>query len=99
MAQIRELSKAQAIDADVIVRDAESLMRELESGQDEPHPTPTPHDAKEESHSIVHIDPHEQSDLSSDPHEQSHPSLDWIENPSQEDPTPSDREDPPVGVS
>lgn len=76
MQQIRELTKAQAIDADIIERDAESLMRELESSQDEPHPSPTPHDAEKESHSNVHINPHEQSPLN------------WIEpTPSpQEDP-------------
>ena len=91
MAQIRELSKSQAIDAQVIEADAESLMRELESSQDEPHPSPTPQDAKEESHLLTHIDPHEQTDLSSDPHEQS--PLDWI----QEDPTPLPQEDPPAG--
>lgn len=85
MQQIRELTKAQAIDAEVIERDAESLMRELESSQDEPHPAPTPHEPKEESHSTVHIDPHEQS------------TLDWIQNPQDIHPTPLSQEDPPVG--
>ena len=88
MAQIRELTKAQAIDADIIERDAESLMRELEnSGEPEPHPAPTPHEPETESHSIAHTDPHEQS----------HPPLNWIESPA-EDPTPSTQEDPPVGL-
>lgn len=87
MAQIRELTKAQAVDAEVIERDAASLLAELEnSGEPEPHPGPTPHDTYEESRASVHIDPHEQS----------HPPLDWIESP-EGDPTPSPQEDPPVG--
>lgn len=81
MAQILELTKAQATDAQIIDQDATSLMDELKTSQPEPHPAPTPHDAKEESHLLTHIDPHEQSPL------------DWI----QEDPTPLPQEDPPVG--
>ncbi len=88
MAQIRELTKAQAVDADIIERDAESLMRELESAGDDPHPPPSPQATKEESLSSSHIDPHEQT-----------PSLNWIQNPQDETPTPSDREDPPGRVS
>lgn len=87
MAQIRELTKAQAIDADIIERDAESLMRELESSQDDPHPPPSPQDAKEESHSISHTIPQERT----------HSPLDWIQP--DETPTPSDWEDPPGRVS
>lgn len=87
MAQIKELSKAQAIDADIIERDADSLMRELESAADAPHPPATPSSVEQESQLLTHIDPQERI----------HPSLDWIQ-PS-DDPTPSDREDPPVGVS
>jgi hypothetical protein len=84
MAQIRQLTNAQAVDAEIVERDAASLMAELEnSGADEPHPGPTPHDTDEESHSSVHIDPHEQ------------PPLDWIQPDG--DPTPSPQEDPPVG--
>lgn len=89
MAQIRELTKAQAIDADIIERDAESLMRELESAGDDPHPPPTPHDAKEESHSTMHTNPQERT----------HSPLDWIQNPPEETPTPLPQEDPPGGVS
>lgn len=86
MAQIRELTKAQAVDADVIERDAASLMAELEnSGGDEPHPPPTPQTAQEESLSLSHTIPHEQS----------HPPLNWVET----DPTPLPQEDPPGGVS
>lgn len=95
MAQIRELTKAQAVDVQVIEQDAESLIRELESARDEPHPAPTPHEPETESHSIAHTDPHEQFDSSSDPHEQS--TLDWIQNPQDIHPTPSPQEDPPVG--
>lgn len=62
MAQIRELTKAQAVDAQVIEHEAESLMRELESGQDEPHPVGTPQGADQESHLHLHIDPQEQFD-------------------------------------
>mgnify|MGYP000095915438 CR=1 FL=1 len=86
MAQIRELSKSQAVDAEVIERDAASLMDELKTGQAEPHRTPTPQSSETESHSTTHIDPHKQT-------------LSWIENPPDEDPTPSSEEDPPVGVS
>lgn len=82
MAEIRELAKAQAIDAEIVERDADSLMRELAA--DDPHPPPTPHAAERvlarESHTI----PHEQSHI---PHEQS--PLD------PEDPTPLPQEDPP----
>jgi hypothetical protein len=86
MAQIRELTKAQAVDADIIERDAESLMRELEnSSQDDPHRTPPPEATKEESLSSLHTIPQERTPL------------DWIQP--DETPTPSDWEDPPGGVS
>ena len=81
MAQIMELTKAQATDAQIIDHDAASLMDELKTGQPEPHPSPTPLEPEEESHLLTHIDPHER------------PPLNWIE----EDPTPSPQEDPPVG--
>lgn len=89
MAQIRELTKAQATDVEVIEHDAESLMRELESGQDEPHPHPTPHEDFGTPAYSTHINPHEQSEDSPTPQK----------NSQEPDPTPLDREDPPVGVS
>lgn len=61
MAEIRELAKAQAIDAEIVERDADSLMRELAA--DDPHPTPTPHDAELESGPEAHTIPHERSPL------------------------------------
>ncbi len=82
MAEIKELAKAQAIDAEIIERDADSLMRELAA--DDPHPTPTPHDAERDSGPETHTIPHEQPHI---PHEQSQ--LD------PEDPTPLPQEDPP----
>lgn len=82
MAEIRELAKAQAIDAEIVERDADSLMRELAA--DDPHPPPTPHAAERGPARESHTIPHERSPI---PHER--PQLD------PEDPTPLPQEDPP----
>lgn len=87
MAQIRELTKAQATDVEVIEHDAESLLAELAG--DGPHPSPTPHEDFGTPGCSTHINPHEQSEDSPTPQK----------NSQEPDPTPSDREDPPVGVS
>jgi len=91
MAQLKELTKAQAIDATLIDRQAEDLMAELSDTEektepDETHPSPTPTSEEEESLLRAHTIPHEQSPQS----------LNWIENLEDSDPTPSSEEDPPV---
>ena len=91
MQQLKELTKAQAIDTELIDRQADDLMAELADDsanppEDETHRTPTPQDAEEESRASMHTIPHEQSPKS----------LNWIENPDEDDPTPSSEEDPPV---
>ena len=87
MAQIMELTKAQATDAQIIDQDAASLMDELKTGQAEPHHPPDPTCTEEESQAGVHINPPKQS----------HSPLDWIQNPQDDDPTPSPQVHPPVG--
>lgn len=87
MAQIRELTKAQATDVEVIEHDAESLLAELAG--DGPHPSPTPHEDFGTPGCSTHINPHEQSEDSPTPQK----------NSQEPDTTPLDREDPPVGVS
>jgi hypothetical protein len=87
MAQIREITNAQAIDVTAIDADADSLLAELEagalgddvdSGGSVTHRTPTPQDASEESLAYIHTIPHERSAI---PHEL--------------DPPPSAQDDPP----
>lgn len=89
MQQLKELTKASAIDATLIDRQADDLMAELSaenSATDDTHRTPTPQSEQEESRASMHTIPHEQSPQS----------LNWIENPDEDDPTPSSEEDPPV---
>ena len=107
MAELRELVKAQAEDADVIDAAADSLLAELApiesndadadetvsiSGKDEPHHPGTPHAEDRSPAGRLHINPHEQTPISSDPHEHTPHSSNF----SSPDPTPSPQEDPPV---
>jgi hypothetical protein len=59
MAQIRELTKATAQDADIIEAQAASLLAELSPA--EPHHTPTPQTDEKESQAYPHTIPHEQN--------------------------------------
>ena len=90
MARLRDMMRAGATDAVMIETD--SLMDELSGKtlESDPHPYPTPTDAQAESHSQLHTIPHKQSQNSV---EQSPELLD------QDDPTPSDTEDPPLEES
>ena len=61
MAELKQLTNAEAIDVQAIDSDADSLLRELaESGEDETHPHPTPQTVSEESLANIHTIPHEQ---------------------------------------
>lgn len=87
MLKLRDMMKANATDADIIETD--SLMEELKQkpAASEPHPPPTPQAEQEESHVHVHTIPLESS--------QDLPAQE--KNLSEQDPTPSIQEDPPVG--
>jgi hypothetical protein len=88
LAKLRDMMKANAVDAEVIETD--SLMAELsleKSADGATHPSPTTSNARQESHSLLHTIPLESSELK--------PTL---ENSDQSDPTPSIQEDPPSGV-
>lgn len=83
LAKLRDMMKANAVDADVIETD--SLMQELSaenSGDRDTHPSPTTATRQAESHSLLHTIPHERSQ-------------DFSES---SDPTPSIEEDPPSEV-
>lgn len=66
MAQIKQLAKASAQDADIIEADAASLLAELSAS--DTHHTPSPLDGEKESQVYAHTIPHEQPAI---PHEQS----------------------------
>lgn len=77
MAQIREITNAQAEDVLTIDADADSLLAELamgetvegdDSGGDETHPPATPQTVESESPTNIHTIPHERSAI---PHERS----------------------------
>ena len=62
MAQIREITNAEAIDVTAIDSDADSLLAELAAGNPEPdetHPHPTPQTDELESPANIHTIPHE----------------------------------------
>jgi hypothetical protein len=85
MAQLRQLTNAQAVDVEAIDADADSLMSELANpAPDATHPPPTPQIEEEESPLYLHTIPHERTPSEVDPHEQP-PSI----------PTPSSSETPP----
>ena len=99
MAQLKQLSNADAQDVTAIDRDADSLLAELTTskpdgpsdakpGEADPHRTPTPQTDDAESLGSIHTIPHEQS---STPHEHD---ID-PENPDGETPPPSTQETPP----
>jgi hypothetical protein len=93
LAKLRDMMKANAVDADVI--DSDSLLVELQnSAADATHPYPSPQADQEESLSQLHSTPSEVSPNLSD--------LEFAsasdKNPSDTDPTPSIQEDPPSGV-
>lgn len=91
LAKLRDMMKANAVDADVI--DTDSLMVELRnSAADATHPYPSPQTAQEESLSQLHSIPSEMSPNLLDSASASD------KNPSDDDPTPSIQEDPPSGV-
>ena len=86
LAKLRDMMKANAVDAEVI--DTDSLMVELRnSAADATHPYPSPQAAQEESLSQLHSIPSEVS-----------PSESLLENQPDTDPTPFIQEDPPSGV-
>ena len=79
MAQLRQLTNAQAVDVEAIDAGADSLLAELAiSNPDATHPPPTPQMEEEESPGPIHTIPPERSPFDADP-----------------DPTPSPQEDPP----
>jgi hypothetical protein len=88
LAKLRDMMKANAVDAEVI--DTDSLMIELRnSAADATHPYPSPQAAQEESLSQLHSIPHESSQEFASASDK---------NPLDDDPTPSIQEDPPSGV-
>ena len=71
MAELKQLTNAEAEDVMAIDQDADSLLAELAAAnmeEDETHPHPTPQTDEQESRANVHTIPHEQSAI---PHEQS----------------------------
>jgi hypothetical protein len=82
LGQLREIMQADAQDVDAIDDGAAALLAEIESAPGDPHPSPTPHGAEQESHAPIHTIPHEQSLI--DPNSQ------------PEEPTPSVQGTPPV---
>jgi hypothetical protein len=81
MAQLKQLSNADAIDVDAIDADADSLLAELENaGESETHPLPTPQTGEQESRTNTHTIPQERS-----PHNPENPDGDIPSHP-QDDP-------------
>jgi hypothetical protein len=97
MLKLRDMMKANATDADIIETD--SLMEELKQkpAASEPHPPPTPQAEQEESHVHIHTIPLESSQDFLDPLKSSQDLPAQEKNLSEQDPTPSIQEDPPVG--
>jgi hypothetical protein len=90
LAKLRDMMKANAVDAEVIETD--SLMAELsleKSADGETHPPGTPSDAEQESHSLLHSTPHKASQEFASASDK---------NIWDADPTPFVQEDPPSGV-
>jgi hypothetical protein len=88
LAKLRDMMKANAVDAEVI--DTDSLMVELRnSAADQTHPYPSPQAAQEESLSQLHSIPSEVSPEFASASDK---------NPLDDDPTPLIQEDPPSGV-
>jgi hypothetical protein len=95
LAKLRDMMKANAVDADVIETD--SLMAELsleKSADGETHPPGTPSDVEQESHSLLHSTPPKVSPNLSDSEFASASDKNLVDA----DPTPSIQEDPPSGV-
>lgn len=64
MAQLKQLSNANAIDVEAIDADADSLLAELaNAGESDTHPLPTPQTVDEESRTNAHTIPPERSPL------------------------------------
>lgn len=57
MQELKSLINAGATDANVIERDADTLLAELSGGSPGPHPAPTPHDVQAESRPDKHTIP------------------------------------------
>lgn len=88
LAKLRDMMKANAVDAEIIETD--SLMAELQnSAARDTHPSPIAPLAQEESLSQLHSIPHERSQEFTSASD---------ENPPDADPTPLIQEDPPSGV-
>lgn len=68
MAELKSLISAGAQDANIIERDADTLLAELSAGNPGPHHAPTPQDVAPESRSEKHTIPDKLSDV---PHESS----------------------------
>jgi hypothetical protein len=94
MAQIREITNAQAVDVLTVDADADSLLAELaavegdDSGRDETHPPATPQTVESESPADIHTIPHKRSAI---PHERLPTSPNSAATPS----TAIPQEDPP----
>jgi hypothetical protein len=90
LAKLRDMMKANAIDAEVI--DTDSLMVELSgnAADDAPHPPATPTRDQESPPLQLHTTPHKRSQNFADASDI---------NLQDADPTPSDEEDPPLGES
>jgi hypothetical protein len=68
MAQIREITNAQAVDVQAIDHDADSLLAELAfSAESETHPHPTPQTGDAESPADIHTIPHERTHSAATP--------------------------------
>ena len=88
LAKLRDMMKANAVDAEII--DTDSLMVELQnSGADATHPSPIAPRDQEESLSHLHTIPPKVSPDLSEP---------TLQNLQDADTTPSIQEDPPIGV-
>lgn len=108
MGELKRLITDSATDATIIETQADELLRELsgpggenlEAGEVEPHPSPTPPNVSDAPPSPTHTIPHKQSESESIPPQQSssepissHPTP--SENAPEGDPTPQNGEDPP----
>lgn len=68
MSELKSLINSTAQDANIIERDADTLLAELSGAGPGPHHAPTPHDVQPESRADKHTIPHQRSDdESSDP--------------------------------
>jgi hypothetical protein len=93
LAKLRDMMKANAIDAEVI--DTTSLLEELKGEEAQPHPYATPTCDQESAPSYLHTIPHKPSQDLVEPSQEF--ASDSDKNLEDADPTLSIREDPPLG--